>query len=112
MDDFCAEGSDFAEVCVDGYPDFVAVCDYDFPPGTFEGTNYLDFCEIDYDTACAEFPELCDDTGAITTDLCGVYPEKCDSNSDEYNPCAADLYACISEEDFDLCMSFPELCGF
>ena len=40
VEDFCAEDSDFADVCVNGYPDFVKVCDTDFPPGTFDGSNY------------------------------------------------------------------------
>lgn len=113
VDDFCADDSPFSYVCgEDGYPDFALVCDADFPPGTFEGTNFLSLCEVDYEDACAEFPELCGDDGSISSDLCGIYPEMCDMTSPDYNPCAANLYDCIMSEDFDLCWEFPELCGY
>ena len=93
VDDFCSEGAEFADICVDGYPDLVAVCEMDFPTGTFDGSNYLDICEVDIEDACEEFPDLCTEDGSISSDICGIYPEMCDeSNSDLYNPCAADLY--------------------
>lgn len=109
-DDFCLE---YADLCIDdSTPDIVAICEnqYALPPDTFEGTNFLSLCDVDYDYACEVAPELCID-GAFSTDLCGTYPEMCDSTSDDYNECAVDLYACLMDPDFDMCVEFPELCG-
>ena len=36
----------------------------------------------------------------------------CDSTSDEYDPCAVDLYTCFEDEEFDMCVNFPSLCGY
>ena len=89
------------------------VCDADFPPGTFDGSNYYQVCELDFDDVCASYPEVCDEeAGTITSDLCGANPEWCDTSSDEYNACAANLYDCMMDPDFDMCRSFPDLCGF
>jgi hypothetical protein len=113
VDDFCAEGSDFADVCVNGYPDFVKVCDTDFPPGTFDGSNYYQVCELEFEDVCESYPEICDEeAGTISSDLCGANPEWCDTASEEYNHCAANLYDCMMDPDFNMCYSFPLLCGF
>jgi len=80
------------------------------PPETFEGTEFLTLCDVDYDFACEVAPELCTD-GGFSTNLCGIYPEMCDENDVDYNECAEDLYNCIMDEDFDMCVEFPELCG-
>ena len=112
VDDFCAEGSDFADICVNGYPDFVKVCETEFPPGTFDGSNYEQICELDVEDVCSEVPELCGSDGSISSDLCGAYPELCDQNSSEYNQCAANLYDCMMDPNFDMCREFPFLCGF
>lgn len=110
---FCAADSDFADVCIDGYPDFVKVCDTEFPPGTFDGSNYYQICELDFDDVCNTYPELCDlEAGTISSNVCSVYPEMCDMNSEEYNPCAANLYDCMMDPDFYLCYEFSELCGY
>ena len=113
VDAFCAEGSDFADVCIDGYPDFVKVCDTDFPPGTFDGSNYYQICELDFEDVCNTYSDLCDlEAHTISSDVCSIYPEKCDVDSDEYNPCAANLYDCMMDPDFYLCYEFSELCGY
>jgi hypothetical protein len=100
-------------MCVSGYPDLAAICDniYAFPPEYFDGTNFLEVCEVDMNDACAEFPDLCTSDGSFSSDVCGMYPEKCNTTSHDYNPCAADLYACMTDTNFDLCTEFPELCG-
>lgn len=106
----------YPDLCMDAdgglTPDIVAICEdpYQLPPETFEGTNFLSLCDVDYDFACEVAPELCVD-GGFSTDLCGIYPEMCDESSDDYNECAVDLYNCIMDEDFDMCIEFPELCG-
>ena len=113
VDDFCSEDSDFADVCVDGYPDFVKVCDTDFPPGTFDGSNYYQVCELDFEDVCNTYPEICDTAaGTITSDLCGANPDWCDESSEDYNHCAANLYDCMMDPDFDMCHEFPDLCGY
>ena len=113
VEDFCAEDSDYADVCVNGYPDFAKVCDTDFPPGTFDGANYYQVCELDYEDVCTTYPEICDDTtGSITSDLCGANPDWCDTSSEDYNACAANLYDCMMDPDFDMCREFPDLCGY
>ena len=111
VEDFC-EG-DFSDVCVNGYPDFVKVCDTDFPPGTFDGSNYYQVCELDIEDVCNTYPEICDtEAGTITSDLCGANPDWCDTSSESYNQCAANLYDCMMDPDFNMCYSFPELCGY
>lgn len=113
VEDFCAEDSDFSDVCVNGYPDFVKVCDTDFPPGTFDGSNYYQVCELDYEDVCESYPEICDEsTGSMTSDLCGANPDWCDTSSESYNACAANLYDCMMDPDFDMCHEFPDLCGY
>ena len=101
------------ELCVNGAPDLAAICDnlWQFPAEYFENTGINAMCEVDYEDACAAFPELCDSTGAFSSDICAAFPEKCDSTSLEYNPCAEDLYSCILDPEFDACNEFPELCG-
>ena len=111
MEDFC-EG-DFADVCVNGYPDFVKVCDTEFPPGMFDGSNYYQVCDLDIEDVCKSYPEICDEeAGSITSDLCGANPDWCDTSSDSYNHCAANLYDCMMDPDFDMCREFPDLCGY
>ena len=107
---FCVS---YPDMCVSGYPDLAAICDniYAFPPEYFTGTNFLEVCEVNLDDACTEFPDLCTEDGSFSTDVCGMYPEKCDTASQDYNPCASDLYACMTDVNFDLCTEFPELCG-
>ena len=57
------------------------------------------------------FPDLCVD-GTLSNNVCGAYPDMCDSTKPEdYNPCAENLFDCILDANFDLCTSFPELCG-
>ena len=113
VEDFCAEDSDFSDVCVNGYPDFVKVCDTDFPPGTFDGSNYYQVCELDYEDVCESYPEICDETtGSMTSDLCGANPDWCDTSSESYNACAANLYDCMMDPEFDMCHEFPDLCGY
>ena len=103
VDDFCAEDSDFADVCIDGYPDFVKVCDTEFPPGTFDGSNYYQICELDFDDVCNTYADLCDlEAHTISSHVCSVYPEKCDESSDEYSECAANLYDCMMDPEFYL----------
>jgi hypothetical protein len=92
---FCVS---YPDMCVNGYPDLAAICDniYAFPPEYFTGTNFLEVCEVNLDDACTEFPDLCTEDGSFSTDVCGMYPEKCDTTSQDYNPCASDLYACMT----------------
>lgn len=111
VDDFC---NMYADLCLaDGSPDIVAICEdpYQLPPETFEGTNFLSLCEVDYDYACEVSPELCVD-GGFSTDLCAAYPEMCDATGEDYNECAVDLYNCLMDPDFELCAEFPEVCGY
>ena len=113
MEKFCADDSDFADVCVNGFPDFVKVCDTDFPPGMFDGSNYEQVCELDFEDVCAVYPEICDESaGTITADLCGANEAWCDEDSEEYNHCAANLYDCMMDPDFNMCAEFPDLCGY
>lgn len=111
MEVFCES---YPEMCVEGAPDIVAVCDsiWQFPEEYFSGTGINDLCDVDFEDACTAFPELCDETtGTFSSDICNAFPEKCDDNSEEYSPCAADLYACIMDPEFDICGEFPEVCG-
>ena len=113
VESFCADDSDFADVCVDGWPDFVKVCDTEFPPGMFDGSNYEQVCELDIEDVCGTYPEICDEeAGTITSNLCGANEAWCDEDSEEYNHCAANLYDCMMDPDFHMCESFPDLCGY
>ena len=104
VEKFCADDSDFADVCVDGWPDFVKVCDTEFPPGMFDGSNYEQVCELDIEDVCNTYPEICDtEAGTITSNLCGANEAWCDEDSEEYNHCAADLYACMMDPEFNMC---------
>ena len=40
-----------------------------------------------------------------------MYPEMCDPNSSTYNECATDILSCVTDPNFDICASFPEICG-
>ena len=104
---------DYPDWCVSGKPDIDAICDnkYSFPPGTFDGSNILSFCEIDMGDTCTLMPEVCTSDGKLLPDLCGAFPEMCDMSAATYDPCAADLMSCLSDANFDLCTSFPSLCG-
>jgi len=103
----------YPDMCIDGAPDIVAVCDdiTRFPPEYFAETGINELCEVDLADACNSFPELCTTEGTFNSDVCGAYPEKCDETSAEYDPCASDLYACVMDPEFDVCDSFPEICG-
>ena len=74
---FCEQYADF---CVDGFPDLDAVCDNvdRFPYEVFAGNSFINICEVDFSDICEENPELCATTGEFTSDLCSMYPEQCD----------------------------------
>jgi hypothetical protein len=48
----------------------------------------------------------------MTSDLCGANPDWCDTSSESYNVCAANLYDCMMDPEFDMCHEFPDLCGY
>ena len=64
------------------------------------------------DDACENFEGICTEDGSLTSDLCDTFPDKCEESNEEYDECAVDMYACLLEPDFELCESFPSLCGY
>jgi hypothetical protein len=108
---FCDDGSEYQKYCVDGVPDLATICDdvWELSSAGFAGMSFTSVCQVSQADVCARYPELCDN-GEVTDDLCSLYPEMCSTSTTQYSSCAANLASCLTDPNFEVCESFPEVC--
>lgn len=103
IDNLC-DSDEYAQYCLFGFPDLMLICEkmYSFPAAQFIGLDLAYHCEATVEgELCANFPEMCDDYGYPTEDVCNSNPKLCEMKEQPVlNMCMATIETCMLSETF------------